>query len=216
MSESMRDALFVDFKMRRKRRPAYENDSEQFWICVTATPQRDDVRDIKIDMYQTDSSPDGLYTYLGAALTPYPLENGKPFTWDYREGDVVVVIVRYTLKADRKCWFVAASGVWFCDGLYFMDGARLKDRSELFNDKVYLQQGDNSARDARDEEYARVSAFAVRYWQDQHKQIATVGYTMELKGNYQTMLHIGDESVVLTIDKDMQVINAEMDTFKEE
>lgn len=127
----LKQMVVVDFKMRRERRPEPAK-SDQFWVAVQATPLSPQVQEIRIDMYQTDSGPDALRTYLGIALTPYPMENGEVYTWDFALGDVVVVIVRYTMAEDHLRWLVAASGVWMSDGSYFMRGKTLKDRSGLF------------------------------------------------------------------------------------
>ncbi len=121
-------AVTVDFKMCREHKR--ERDGKrQFWICVTAMPQSEDVHEIKIDMYQLDRE---CYSLYGLGLTPYPLENGHPYTWDIETGDIVLVIVRYSDKSDHFIWKMAAQGVWMCDGYNFQSGQVLKDRSELF------------------------------------------------------------------------------------
>lgn len=121
-------AVIVDFKMRREHRREREN-KHQFWIQVTATPQAENVHEIKIDMYQVSRD---CYSPYGLGLTPYPLESGHASIWDIEKGDIVLIVVRYTEKSDQSTWKMAAQGVWMCDGYNFQSGQILKDRSELF------------------------------------------------------------------------------------
>lgn len=125
----------VDFKMRRERKP--DENKNEFWIAITATPLTDQVEEVNIELFQTDAGPDGTYNQFGPALTPYPFPNGKNLTWDFKINDVVAVIVSYRLAGtshEMYRWHVAASGIWKAtDGYYFESGKRLKDNSELFN-----------------------------------------------------------------------------------
>ena len=121
-------AVIVDFKMRRENRREHEV-KRQFWIQVTATPQSEQVHEIKIDMYQLDRE---CYSPYGLGLTPYPLESGHSYIWDIELGDIILVIVRYTEQSNHQHWKMAAQGFWMCDGYHFQSGQVLKDRSELF------------------------------------------------------------------------------------
>jgi hypothetical protein len=113
----------------RKPEPEYE---QQYWVCVTATSQSPEVHEVKIDLYQTASSPGAIQTLYGVALRPYPLTGGESYKWSFKPGDIVAIGVRYTLKANHFRWHVAGSSIWMTDGAFFRSGERLKDRSELF------------------------------------------------------------------------------------
>lgn len=73
-----------------------------------------------------------MRTVYGKVLTPYPLNSGETYKWDFRTGTIVAVIVRYTRASEPLRWLVAASGIWMSDGYHFRSGKALKDRSELF------------------------------------------------------------------------------------
>jgi len=117
-------AVTVDFKMRRERK-----NENKFWIKVKATPQSEEIKEIKIDMYQLDSDCQSSY---GMGLTPYPLRNDHTYTWDFENGDIIMVFVKYIEQTDVTTWKIAAQGVWMSDGQYFRNGQQLKDTSELF------------------------------------------------------------------------------------
>lgn len=125
------EVVKVDFYMRRQKKPEPDNE-EQFWLCVTAKAESPDVNQILIDMYYSDESTEVSSHSSEPPLKHYPLNNGETYLWPYEPGEVIAIIVRYTLKEDTFRWLVAASGIWLSEGYYFMGGKRLKDRSALF------------------------------------------------------------------------------------